>query len=220
MTDAARPPETFTARTHQQARLLMDETCQEVLGPLMGSARSASEVAHATQRPLKAVHHRLTRLLAAELIVVTGQRARGGRPVKVYRAAAPRYRVPFDVTDAATLDELLGTIARPFVSSFTAQVAQLFTHEDGHELILVADARGRPSMSLAPRSVHDHPRDSYGALGTFGRPHLTAETRAELERRLQELNAWVTAQDREQRGQPGAAPCLVGLLFTSLQPEG
>jgi hypothetical protein len=212
-------PDTYTVRTSRQARLLLDETCQEVLGPLMAASLSASEVARATQRPLKAVHHRLMRLLAADLIVVVGQRPRGGRPVKVYGAAAPRYRVPFDLTDAATLDELLGSMARPFVASFTAHVAQLFMHEDGHELILEADARGRPGVALVPRSVQERPRETYGALGTFDRPHLTAETRADLERRLQDLSSWITARDREQRGQPGAAPCLVGLLFTPLQPE-
>lgn len=103
------PPEIpFVARTPQQARLLLDLSYEPVLTVLLRTEASAGEVAGHTGLTLKQAHHRLTRLLAADLIVVSGERRRGGRPVKLYRAAAGVYHVPFDLTDSATMAELIG----------------------------------------------------------------------------------------------------------------
>ncbi|CAM2756729.1 MULTISPECIES: hypothetical protein [Deinococcus] len=41
-----------------------------------------------TRQSVKQAHHKLTRLLGAGLVEVGGERKRGGRAVKVYRAAA------------------------------------------------------------------------------------------------------------------------------------
>lgn len=201
----------FVARTPEQARLLLDEACQKLLGPLIRAEHSAGEVAALAGLPLKGAHHRLTRLVGAGLVDITGERPRGGRPVKRYRAAGRTFRVPFALTEAATLAELLEVMLGPFIRDFARQIGRRFAEEHGHELVLGAVENGRIEVSLNPRVW---PREDYGALGTFGKPHLRPDTRHDLERKLRELYDWAMARDAEERGTPDAAPCLLGLFFT------
>ncbi|WP_412028055.1 hypothetical protein [Deinococcus yunweiensis] len=212
-------PDLFVARTPEQARLLLSDTCQQLLARVIRAEASATEAAQAAQITVKQAHHRLSRLVAAGLVQVVGSRPRSGRPVKVYRAVARTYRTPFELTDAATLEDLMGQIFGPFLDTFNERLVRLFVHDDRHELMLTADERGRPTMNLNPQATPRERRDTYGALGSFSRPQLDADTRRELERRLRELNDWVTDQDARQRGGPGAVPCLLGLFFTPERTE-
>ncbi|WP_216318025.1 hypothetical protein [Deinococcus aestuarii] len=67
------PESTLTARTAEQARLLLDFASQRVLGPTMQGEVSAGEVARDAEMTLKRAHHRLTRLYAVGLIGVNGE---------------------------------------------------------------------------------------------------------------------------------------------------
>ena len=97
----------FTARTPEQARLLQEMAYVSTLGRLLKGEASASEVAKDTSQSLQRAHHRLTRLLQEGLIEVRAERPRGGRAIKIYGAVAKEYRVPFSLTDAAIVGELI-----------------------------------------------------------------------------------------------------------------
>ena len=96
--------------------MLLDHLYGKVLGAVMVGQASASEVAARAELPLGRAHHRLPRLLEAGLIWVAGEQKRGGRAVKVYRAAVS-YTVPFELTEAATVEELMAQMYRPFMAA-------------------------------------------------------------------------------------------------------
>lgn len=70
--------EGLTVQTPQQARLLLDLAYAPALELLMHREASAGEVARETNITVKQACHRLTRLLGAGLVEVTGTRKRGG----------------------------------------------------------------------------------------------------------------------------------------------
>lgn len=212
------PPEsplTFTARTPEQARLLLDLAYAPVLAVLMDREASAGEVARATGSTVKQTHHRLTRMVGAGLVGVVGERKRGGRPVKVYRAVGAAYRVPFALTTSATVEEWLEAMHRPFLEGYRRAVADAYRSDTAHVLQIELDDRRFLHMRLDPRlDLTDHTR-GYGTVRTAT---LKPEAVRELKQRLRDLSAWVTAQ--EAGGDPEAAPCVLALLFTPGAVEG
>ncbi|WP_161636049.1 helix-turn-helix domain-containing protein [Deinococcus phoenicis] len=205
-----RPGGIFTARTPEQARLLLDFAYQRVLGPTMQGEASAGEVARDAELTVKQAHHRLTRLCAAGLVAVTGERKRGGRPVKLYRAAAPAYRVPFELTEADDLRDLLAALHRPFLEAYLSQMAAN-CRQQAHEVLLVMNSQGQLQVNYGgPRPGNEPSR----GFGTIGEVRLSPITRAELERRLRDLKDWSLAREQEERQSEDAEDCLLGLMFT------
>lgn len=208
----------FVARTPEQARLLLDLGYFDVLGEVMRREASAGEVARAAGLTVKQAHHRLTRLVGAALVEVCGERRRGGRPVKLYRAVAGGYRVPFGLTDAATMAELIGTIQRPFMTAYARAAAGEYGRTFGrgaeHDVFFRLDAQGQPSLYVAPAVRTEENLSGYGM---FTQVNLKPEVLKELARRLRELRAWVAEQESSD---PGAEPCLLGLLLMPGRLEG
>ena len=140
--------DTFTAQTPQQARLLLEIGGYPVLTQVLRGVVSAGEVARSTGLALKQAHHRLTRLCSAGLVEVCGERPRGGRPVKLYRARAASYRVPFSLTDSATTTELVQAISTPFMQAYTQAVAALLQSDEERDLLVQLNGRGELQATL------------------------------------------------------------------------
>lgn len=101
------PARTATA---QQAALLLDPALDPLFSALAKTGEEgtgAADLARRSGAPLSTTHARLARLLAAGVVESTGERARCGRSVRLYRLPLP-WHIPFEVTPAATLRELLG----------------------------------------------------------------------------------------------------------------
>lgn len=101
------PVRTATAR---QAALLLDPALDPLLAALARAGEEgagAADLARRAGAPLSTTHARLERLQAAGVAEEAGQRARAGRSVRLYRLPLP-WHIPFEVTPAATLRELLG----------------------------------------------------------------------------------------------------------------
>lgn len=93
-----------------QAALLLDPAYEAVLDALVKAgtcATGAAALARSAGQPLSTVHARLEKLRVAGVVDVAAVQARAGRPVRLYVLPLP-WRVPFEVTPAATLRELLG----------------------------------------------------------------------------------------------------------------
>ncbi|CAM3512411.1 helix-turn-helix domain-containing protein [Deinococcus frigens] len=209
----AAPTAHFVAQTAEQARLLLNPPYAPVLGALLHGEASAGEVATAAEITLKQAHHRLTRLLGAGLIEITGERKRGGRPVKVYRALAEVYRVPFELTEAATVTELTTGMIQPYVTASLEAIGQLFKNEIDRDVLVALDARKQISISL------DGSRNKYksglrGMYGTCVQIRLSQEAREEAERRMRELREWIAEQDAQRPELADAQDCIAVLLFT------
>ncbi len=112
-TDPARgpapPPDGRTEIVHDGARaaLLLDARTRRQLEPFLGRARSVGEVARATREKPNTVLARVRRLVAAGVLAEVGRRPRRGRPIRLYRAVADVFFVPFEASPAGTLEEAL-----------------------------------------------------------------------------------------------------------------
>lgn len=101
------PARTATAR---QAALLLDPALDPLLSALARAGEGgagAADLARRAGAPLSTTHARLERLRGAGVVEEAGARTRAGRPVRLYRLPLP-WHIPFEVTPAATLRELLG----------------------------------------------------------------------------------------------------------------
>ena len=95
----------WEVRTPLQARLLSDARSRAFFLPFLGRTRSVSEAADEVGCALDAMHYRVRRFLAAELLEIRGERRRAGRPIKLYRSAHDAFYIPFALTPYAELEE-------------------------------------------------------------------------------------------------------------------
>ena len=206
--------DTLSADTPEQARLLQDFAYASVIGHLLKTEASAGEVTAATRQSVKQAHHKLTRLLAAGLIEVSGERKRGGRAVKVYRAAAQEYRIPFALTDAATFAELLQRMHQPLLSAHYRTVGEtVMAHSQGNLVLRAAPEGGvfTTVSDLAPEVI-DGSQDRV-ILSDLRNMRLRPETVRELERRLNAVGEWL-AEQRATEPQEEGEVYLYGVLLT------
>ena len=109
--------------TEAAARALIDPKKRRYLEPFIGQACSASEAARTLGVKLTAMLYQTERLQALGLLRVTQQQTRRGRPVKLYRATADRFFVPFEVTRAESLTTLLAELEADFQRYFVQNLA-------------------------------------------------------------------------------------------------
>lgn len=185
----------------------------------MRGEASAGEVARMTDIPVKQAHHRLTRLLEAGLITVMGERQRGGRPIKLYRASSTVYQVPFALTDAATAAELVTGMTQPYLMASMEAIGHLFMTETAQDVLVALDAQQHLSITLVG-TQGKHTSGPRGLFGTFTQVRLGRESRTEAERRMRELHDWLAAQEAVDMELPDAQTCIAGLFFTPGQVEG
>ncbi len=91
--------------TTDQARLISDPRSRAFLVPFLGRKRSVSEAAREVGCPLDAMHYRVRRFAAAGLVKAVEERPRAGRAIKLYRAVADAFYVPFELTPYAEIEE-------------------------------------------------------------------------------------------------------------------
>ena len=183
----------FVAQTREQVRLLLDSTYFGVLGSLLQTEASASEVAQHADLTLKQAHHKLTRLLRAELIAVAEERKRGGRPVKIYRPVASEYHLPFHLTDAITFTEVIRETYRPPLEHHFEQVGEAVMRHSNGSMVLRGAGKGRVLLTLTEQTVNAARWPELSFSGYFDY-RLRPETAQELQKRLQELTDWLAAE--------------------------
>ena len=84
-----------------QAELLMDRSWTRLLGAFMEDARGVAEAARALGVSTEWLFRRVRRLERAGLLTAVESRRRAGRAVRLYRATASAYFVPFSVVSPA-----------------------------------------------------------------------------------------------------------------------
>ncbi len=94
-------------RDAEQARLLSDPRSVHYFGPFLARTRSVAEAAEEVGCALDTMYYRVRRFERAGLLRVVGQRARRGRPIKLYRSVADSFVVPLEATPFAELEERL-----------------------------------------------------------------------------------------------------------------
>ena len=136
--------------------------------------RSLAEVARTGGFDLKRLHHHVLRFCRLGLLEVVETRARGGRPIKLYRMTAPAFFVPH----AAAPELMTERLSRDLRASLRRAAAQ-----PGKGLVISADAHGAPRMEAARG---DRPAE---AMETWRVLRLSAEDRAAFAAELDGLIA-------------------------------
>ncbi|PYE51917.1 hypothetical protein [Deinococcus yavapaiensis] len=193
----------FVASTPLQARLLLDLSNASLLSLLMASERNASSLAAELAVDVRKVHYKLTRLCEGGLIGVTREEKRAGRPVKYYEAFDRAYHVPFSLTDAATLRELLGALYTPFSSGALDSMASGLARREAHTLSLTLNQNGLLQLGFDARPSETH-------FSTWGAFALTDEQAVTLRARLFALYEEYRALSPRE----GARSYFVGLTIT------
>ncbi len=198
--------DSLTIQTPAQARLLLAPDYGKLLAVLIAQQASASEAARQAGIPLKRTHHRLTQLLEAELICVNAEQRRGGRAIKLYRALAAEYSVPFELTDAPTLEDLLEQLYRPFLRALMREQANFLgeSNERPRTVRLGLDANSQLSYNVGPLSPPGTPR----GFSTARTILLKQEDAQHLRRELLRLHQWVNEHHSEE-----GLPYLLGLML-------
>ena len=120
------------------------------LSPFIGQARLVSSVARELEVPLTTLAYRVKKLLALGLLEVDRVEQRKGSPLTYYRAAADAFFVPFEATDAETLDALLARWEEPWASLFHRSYARALDETGGRWGVQVwRDETGE--VRVAPR---------------------------------------------------------------------
>ena len=213
------------------ADLLTDWRQRRFLEPFVPGPTSTSEAAAVLGVKLNAMHYRVGQLLKLGLLEVGSSTKRKGRVVKLYRAAAEAFFVPFAATPHATIVEMIRRLSAldefltHAVATLTAQseswgvlVSASTSEESGLEVKLTPlDAQGAPA-----------PRPSGALLGSTmpavwsGETcvTLTFEAAKEFQRELASLT-----ERFGQRQSAGGQPYYVVLGMTPVtegkfEPDG
>ncbi len=86
------------------ARALLDPSTVRHLAPFLGSELSVGQAAELTGEKPNTVLSRVRRFVALGLLEVTDEVARSGRPIKLYAAVADVFFVPFEASEAESLE--------------------------------------------------------------------------------------------------------------------
>jgi hypothetical protein len=111
--------------THRQAvRYLADPLRLRFFSPFIGRERAALEVARELNLPLSTLLYQIDRMIQIDLLKIIRIKKRSGSPIKYYRAVADAFFVPFEATDADSLETLLKAWEEPWLSTFHQAYAQ------------------------------------------------------------------------------------------------
>ena len=103
----AQPASVAIVREGAAAEALMDPLTLRHLAPFLGREASVTQAAAETGEKPNTTLRRIQRFIRLGLLEVASEKARGGRPVKLYRSVAAVFFVPFEATASETLEAAL-----------------------------------------------------------------------------------------------------------------
>ncbi|MBO9516584.1 MAG: hypothetical protein J7493_00805 [Porphyrobacter sp.] len=154
--------------------------------------RSLSDLEKLTGQPLSKLHYHVTRLLEAELLQISREQARAGRPVRFFRAVAESFLVP---------EELLGDLPGDALATELRNLLQMNRGEVA--LRYAADGRGNFTIKLVRDETGPDPK----AIELWQVFRLDRTQRNALARELIELF------DRYSKAQAGSETILAHAAF-------
>lgn len=98
------------------ARVFSDPLLRRLLLWFSVAPRSVGEAAAAIGMDIRRMHYHVRRLAERGLLAETGIRRRAGRPIKLYRAAAGSFFIPFDAAETAFGDSLSAELREALVN--------------------------------------------------------------------------------------------------------
>ncbi|MBB6098670.1 hypothetical protein HNR42_002105 [Deinobacterium chartae] len=200
--------DTRQACSAEQAACLLDPRNFTLLEHLMRQPHSASELARILEQPLPQTHYRLRKLERAKVAELSSLEQRAGRAIRRYRVH-PDWMIPFALTEAATLQDLLEAQLSPRLHRITELTAQQMLQSRAAwalRLHYTAENNGATLTFEGPGGDRSTPRTP--GIGQWGSLSLRPERAAELSQKLQDLMREYDAPD-----DPKAIPYLQGLFL-------
>ena len=185
------------------------------LSPFIGRTRLASEVARELGVPLSTLAYRIKKLLALELLEVAHVEKRPGSPLKHYRAVSDAFFVPFEATDAETLEVLLERWEKPWSAMFHRGYAQALSETGERWGVSVwRDETGEVRVAPAPQQEREEDVSVLDELALGLR--LSREEVKGLKGELLELLQRYSNGNTEHRG---SRPHLLRVMLTPLAED-
>ena len=103
-----------TVSDPEVAEVFMQPHAQRLLAPFMAGTRTIAEVATATGTSTQLLGYWVERFISLHLLEFVCMRPGRGRPTRCYRATARGFFVPFETTNAQTIETLFTEQERPW----------------------------------------------------------------------------------------------------------
>lgn len=126
--EAAAEKRTVTVEDPRVAEILLSLDRHRAMAMFLEGTYSLTEVAEALDMHLPTLHHQVQRLLALGLVEVAAVEPRRGRPIKRYRATADRFLVPFELSNADTIESLMEELTTAPRRRFIRNMVRHLTH--------------------------------------------------------------------------------------------
>ncbi|WP_027483256.1 hypothetical protein [Deinococcus pimensis] len=167
----------FTVHDPAAAHALLDLRTTRLLDAFLDEARSMSDVARALEEDLDWVRYRVRRLTTLGLLHVQAERRRKGRAMRLYRAAAAVFFVPFEVTRYESLEAYLEGVEGDVAGWVRRNVARTLREMgEGWGLRVARGEDGRMHSKLSRSPDEDLTPGAQGpALVSFVYPALSLD---------------------------------------------
>lgn len=113
-----------TVTDPKAAKVFMQPHAQRLLAPFMVGTRSIREVADATGTSTQLVGYWVKRFVDLHLLQFVCKRPGQGRPTRYYRATARGFFIPFEATDAQTIETLFTEQERPWTEQLNRDLVR------------------------------------------------------------------------------------------------
>lgn len=198
------------------ARLLLEPKAQRVLQPFMRAERGAGQVAAELGVKINAVSYWIRRLLHAGLLLETRRAPRAGQAIRLYRASADAFFVPFQVMPTESLEAMYAQLETPSSQAFRRGLVGImrqsqpgsgvcFSAPEGQLTMIFTDERGQ-------RLLNARRPDAPAAVNLIDVLHLDFEDAKAFQHELIELYLRYANRSGGQR-------YMTRLGFAPIEPE-
>ena len=142
-----------TVTDSKAAKVFMQPHAQRLLAPFMAGTRTIKEVADATGTSTQLVGYWVKRFTNLHLLQFVCIRSGQGRPTRCYRATARGFFIPFEATNAQTIETLFTEQERPWTEQLHRDLVRAGASLMGgmHEWGMCVSASGEaPCLRFAP----------------------------------------------------------------------
>jgi DNA-binding transcriptional ArsR family regulator len=143
-------------RDRKAAAALTDPFRRRILLMFIGNEYGVAELAHGTGIEIKRLHYHISALEKLGLLKVARSRPRAGRPIKIYRAAAPAFFVRAEIAPQPSSIPLSGLLNESLAAARAGREEGMLYHiDEGGEprmkRIVSSDSRGVDAATEAWR---------------------------------------------------------------------
>lgn len=134
--------------TSDAANALLSEKGADILHTFMPEGISLTDAAKKLDMKLNTLLYQVNRLSKLGILEVCGTKKQSGKTVKLYRAVAKRFAVPFELTSATTSQELISQIAQIPLEGFMASIVAARREQIAEWVILIGYSHENNGLTI------------------------------------------------------------------------